>query len=219
MFAGPLSESLLGKAQGRGLVEISVHNFRDLSRDKHRKVDDKPFGGGAGMLLKVEPIYNTLKKLGAITKPKKGAKPYVIYLSPQGKTLNQTIAKRLSKKNRLILICGHYEGIDERAMRWVDAEISIGDFVLTGGELPAMVVSDAVCRMVPGVVKEWESVERDSFFNRALDCSQYTRPKEFLGMKVPRVLLSGNHKDIECWRSEDSIANTRKKRPDLAKNF
>ena len=139
----------------------------------------------------------------------------MVYLSPQGKTLSQSVANELAEKERLVLICGHYEGIDERAMRWVDREISIGDYVLTGGELPAMVLVDTVSRLVPGVVKERESIEKDSFFFQGLDCSQYTRPKEFLGMKVPEVLMSGDHKEIESWRRKDSMENTLKKRPDL----
>lgn len=232
MFSGPFQESLVGKAQSKGLVQIQIHDLRNFTVDKHRKVDDKPFGGGRGMLLKVEPIFNALKQLSVepspAAKPKKRLgkdgiskkqareeRPFVIHLSPQGKTLNHSLARQLSTKKHLILICGRYEGIDERAMRWVDAEISIGDYVLTGGELPAMVLVDAVARLVPGVVKEWESVQKDSFFDPLLDCSQYTRPANFLGMKVPQILLSGNHREIERWRKENSLLNTFKKRPDL----
>jgi tRNA (guanine37-N1)-methyltransferase len=216
MFRGPLSESLIGKAQDKGLVQIRVHDLRDYSTDpKHRKVDDKQFGGGAGMLLKVEPIYNALKALcGDLENPE--TKPHVVYLSPQGKVLDNNSALRLSGKKHLVLLCGHYEGIDERAFRWIDEEVSIGNYVLTGGELPAMVLTDAVCRMVPGVVKEWESVRNDSFFGRSLlDHAQYTRPAEFMGMKVPETLVSGNHGAIEEWRRKSSLDNTLRKRPEL----
>lgn len=216
MFRGPLSESLIGKAQDKGLVQIRVHDLRDYSTDpKHRKVDDKQFGGGAGMLLKVEPIYNALKALcGDLENPE--TKPHVVYLSPQGKVLDNPSAMRLSGKKHLVLLCGHYEGIDERAFRWIDEEVSIGNYVLTGGELPAMVLTDAVCRMVPGVVKEWESVRNDSFFGRSLlDHAQYTRPAEFMGMKVPETLVSGNHGAIEEWRRKSSLDNTLRKRPEL----
>lgn len=216
MFAGPFSESLIAKARQKNLVDIRIHDLRDFSQDKHRKVDDKPFGGGAGMLIKIEPIYNALKKLGRVLSRKK-SKPWVVYLSPQGRKLDQAAALELVRKKHLILICGHYEGIDERAARWIDEEISIGDFVLTGGEIPAMALTDAVCRMVPGVVKERASIENDSFYSGRLDCSHYTRPVEFKGMKVPPVLLGGNHKEIEEWRRRSSEENTQAKRPDLRK--
>lgn len=212
MFSGPLSESLLGRAQDKGLVRIEVHDLRNFTKDKHRKVDDKPFGGESGMLLQVEPIFKALKALSKNFK----ARPYVIYLSPQGKTLDNAAALELSEKKRMVLIAGHYEGIDERAMKWVDREVSIGDYVLTGGELPAMVLIDAVCRMVPGVVKEKASVENDSFFKSPfLDHSHYTRPSDFLGMKVPEILVSGNHKAVAEWRLKSSLQNTVNKRPDL----
>ena len=209
-----LSESLVGKALAKGLVSVRVHNLRDYAADKHHQADDKPFGGGAGMVLKVEPIYSAIKTLSG---KKYGAKPYVLYLSPQGTVLNQKCAMDLSARQRIILLCGHYEGIDERAMRWIDAEISIGDYVLTGGELPAMVLIDSVMRMVPGVVKERSSVENDSFFKRGLDHSHYTRPEKFKRLAVPKVLLSGNHKAIAQWREINAAENTRKKRPDLLK--
>lgn len=217
MFSGPFNHSLLEKAQAKGLIDIQIRNLRDFSTDKHHTVDDKPFGGGSGMVLKVEPIFRALTALLGTEPAEKKRSRSVIYLSPQGRKLTQRKAKQLSKKNHLILICGHYEGIDERAMQWIDEEISIGDYVLTGGELPAMVLTDTVCRLVPGVVKEWASVENDSFFNRLLDCSQYTRPAEFLGMKVPEVLLSGDHKKIESWKMSSAAQNTLKKRPDIVK--
>jgi len=218
MFCGPLSESLLGKARSKGLVNINVHDLRGFTQDKHHQVDDRQFGGGSGMLLKVEPLFNALKSLYPDLENEKETedKPHIIYLSPQGKLLSNDKAVGLSKKKRLILVCGHYEGIDDRAMRWIDEEISIGDYVLTGGEIPAMAVADAVCRMVPGVVKEWESVENDSFYKSSLlDHSNYTRPSEFMGMKVPETLLSGNHKEIRMWRLKNSIQNTLNKRPEL----
>ena len=213
MFDGPLGESLLEKARAKGILKIRVVNLRDFSKDKHRKADDRIFGGGSGMLLQAEPIWRALKKLGAFGKAKD--RPTVIYLSPQGERLTQGIVKDLARPKRLVLICGRYEGIDERVMAWVDREISIGDYVLTGGEIPAMALVDALARMVPGVVKERESVEKDSFFDGKLDCSHYSRPAEFKGMKVPAVLLSGNHKAIEEWRKKDALEKTAKKRPDL----
>lgn len=217
MFSGVLSASLLGKAQAKGLLDIRVHNLRDFSEDqKHHKVDDKQFGGGAGMLLKPEPIYRALQHLGAL--PDQPKKPWVIFMSPQGRPFSHSVALELSRKERLVILCGHYEGVDERVMAWVDEEISMGDFVLTGGEIPAMALTDAVSRLVPGVVKEWQSVENDSFFGGLLDHSHYTRPPEFMGMKVPDVLLSGDHQEIASWRMEDSLRNTRVKRPDLLSN-
>ncbi|MBI2915796.1 MAG: tRNA (guanosine(37)-N1)-methyltransferase TrmD [Elusimicrobia bacterium] len=212
MFEGPFNESLLKKAQEKGLIEIRTRSLRDFTADKHKQVDDKQFGGGAGMVLKVEPLFQALQELSVSSAPKK---PWVIYLSPQGKTLTQKKALELSRKNHMILLCGHYEGIDERAMEWVDEEISIGDYVLTGGELPAMVLIDTVSRLIPGVVKEQESIENDSFFKPALDHSHYTRPSEFLGRQVPEVLLSGNHREIADWRKQSSFSNTTKKRPEL----
>lgn len=215
MFRGPFEESLIGKAQKNGLIEIRIHNLRDFTTDKHRQADDKQFGGGVGMVLKVEPIFKAIKKMSESSEKKSGSKPWVIYLSPQGRTLNQQVALDLSNKKHLILLCGHYEGIDERAMEWIDEEISIGDYVLTGGELPAMVFTDAVCRLVPGVVKEWKSIENDSFFGSALDHAHYTRPAKFKNLNVPETLLSGHHREIEKWRSRSSFQNTLTKRPDL----
>jgi tRNA (guanine37-N1)-methyltransferase len=215
MFDSPLGESLLQKAQAKGLLKIRVIDLRKFSKDKHRKVDDKIFGGGSGMLLQVEPIWRALKKLGALGPA--SLRPTVVYLSPQGERLTQKIVKDLAAEKRLVFLCGRYEGIDERVMSWVDREISIGDYVLTGGEIPAMVLMDSLARMVPGVVKERESVENDSFYDGRgrLDCSHYSRPAEFLGLKVPEVLLSGNHKAIEAWRKKDALEKTERKRPDL----
>src|SRR5262245_60881060 len=214
MFTGPLTESLLGKARESGLVDLRIHNLRDFSTDaRHHSVDDRPFGGGAGMVLQPEPVYRALRHIQASHRGKD--KPYVIYLSPQGNVLTQRNAQALSERPWLVFICGHYEGIDERLMRWVDAEVSIGDYVLTGGELPAMVLADVVLRLVPGVVKEAESIQNDSFQARRLDHPQYTRPAVWRGKKVPEVLLSGNHDKIRAWRQEQAQNATLKKRPDL----
>src|SRR5579864_6172690 len=184
MFEGPLSESLLGRARARGVIEVRIHNLRDWSAGaRHRSVDDRSYGGGPGMVIQAEPIckaLEALKKDGAKIFGKK-AKPHVVYLSPQGRVLRQALVGRLARRPWLILLCGHYEGIDERAMRWIDEEISIGDYVLTGGELPAMVVAEAVMRLVPGVVKEADSVSNDSFQNGGLDFPHYTRPAVWRG--------------------------------------
>jgi tRNA (guanine37-N1)-methyltransferase len=215
MFAGPFNESLLGRAQEAGLVKIRVHNLRTWSDDsRHQKVDDRPYGGGAGMVFRPEPIYRALKDLGALKKDS-----WVIYLSPQGETLGQKMAERLAKKKKIVLLCGHYEGIDERIMRYVDQEVSIGDFVLTGGELPAMVLVDAVVRLVPGVVGDPESIKNESFSTGILDYPHYTRPNAWRGQKVPDVLLSGNHREIEKWRKNAAIRQTKLKRPKLLKTI
>jgi tRNA (guanine37-N1)-methyltransferase len=221
MFQGPFTESLIGKATKKGILQIKVTDIRSFSKDKHKKVDDKPFGGGAGMVLKMEPLYDALKSLGVKRKnsfyKNSYTKPYVIYMSPQGKTLNTEIVKKISKFKHLVFVCGHYEGIDERIINYVDEEISIGDYVLTGGEIPAMVVVDTVARMLPGIVKEESSVKNDSFYNGFLDYPHYTRPAVFRGHKVPDVLLSGDHKKISQWRRNKAYEHTRKHRPDLLK--
>lgn len=221
MFKGPLTESLIGKARQKEILKINTTDIRSFSKDKHKKVDDKPFGGGAGMVMTPEPLYDAIKSTGVKKRNNEYKnpynKPYVIYMSPQGKTLNGDIVKKLSKFKHLVILCGHYEGIDERVMDFVDDEISIGDYVLTGGELPAMVLIDCVARMIPGVVKEESSVKNDSFFNGLLDYPHYTRPAVFKGLKVPEVLLSGNHKKIEEWRRKESLERTKKRRPDLLK--
>jgi len=212
MFEGPLSASLLGKARERALIDVRVHNLRDWSTDKkHHKMDDRPYGGGPGMVLQAEPIYRALKAVRG------RRKTHVIYLSPQGQPLTQALVQKLAKYPSLVFLCGHYEGIDERAMSSVDTEISIGDYVLTGGELPAMVVADAMIRIVPGVVKEADSITNDSFQKNRLDYPHYTRPALWRGKKVPDVLLSGNHKTIAEWREKTAMAVTAKKRPDLLK--
>ena len=204
-----LDESIIGKAKEKKLIEINLINIRDFSKDKHKKVDDTPYGGGAGMVMMPDVVYDAYSSI----KDREDAK--VIYLSPQGKKLNQKEVKDLSKENHLILLCGHYEGIDQRVLdEIVDEEISIGDYVLTGGELPAMVLIDSVSRYVKGVLNE-ESIEEESFSNNLLEYPQYTRPEEFRGRKVPEVLISGHHENIKRWREEKALEVTEKKRPDL----
>ncbi|MDP3730537.1 MAG: tRNA (guanosine(37)-N1)-methyltransferase TrmD [Candidatus Omnitrophota bacterium] len=219
MFENILGESMLKIAQEKGLLEISVRNLRDWTSDAHKTADDKPFGGGPGMVMKIEPVYRALEELevtprGCNAHPRGG---HVVLLTPQGKKFDQKAAKRLVKEKRLILICGHYEGVDERIREMADEEISIGDYVLTCGELPALVVVDAVSRLIPGVLGHSGSVKSESFENSLLEYPQYTRPAEFNGMKVPDILLSGNHKNIERWRSSESLKRTLKRRPDLIK--
>ena len=212
IFNRVFKESLIGKAHAKSIIDIRIIDIRKFTHDKHRSVDDRPFGGGPGMVLKVEPVFKALTPY----RTKKGAqKPEIILLSPQGKPFEQADAKKLVRKKHLVLICGHYEGFDERIRQYIDREISIGDVVLTGGEFPAMVVVDAVSRLIPGVVKERQSIENDSFFNGRLDHPHFTRPDTFLGLKVPDVLLSGHHKNIGLWRKMMSLKNTLAKRPDL----
>jgi len=215
MFAPILDESIVRRAKNKGLVKIAVHDLRGYSDDKHRKIDDRPFGGGPGMVFKPEPVF---KAVAEIKSKLKKNKPKVILLSPQGKVLNQKLAKELSRVKNLILICGHYEGVDERVRaKLVDEEVSIGDYVLTGGELPAMVLVDAVVRLVKGVLGDENSSQSDSFYDGLLEYPQYTRPADFRGMKVPKVLLSGDHQKIAKWRREQALKVTKKKRPDLIK--
>ena len=205
-----LNQSIIGKAIEKKLININLINIRDFSKDKHKKVDDTPYGGGAGMVMKPDVVYDAYKSI-----KDKNAK--VIYMSPQGKELNQKKVEELSKESHLIILCGHYEGIDQRVLdKIVDEEISIGDYVLTGGEIPAMVLIDSVSRYVKGVLKE-ESIKEESFSNGLLEYPQYTRPEEFEGMKVPEVLLSGHHENIDKWRKEKSLEITKKKRPDILK--
>ena len=221
MFEGPLTCSLLAKAREKKILDINCSDIRSFTKDKHNTVDDRPFGGGPGMVMKPEPIYSALKSLGVKKKnslyKKPLKKPYVIYMSPQGQKLDTQKVKKLSKYGHLVLLCGHYEGIDERVMSWVDEEISIGDYVLTGGEIPAMVLIDSVARMLPDVVQDKSSVEQDSFYDGILDYPHYTRPAKFKNMKVPDVLLSGNHAEIEKWRKQQSYERTKIRRPDLLK--
>ena len=205
-----LNQSIIGKAIEKELIDINLINIRDFSKDKHKKVDDTPYGGGAGMVMKPDVVYDAYQSI-------KDRNAKVIYMSPQGKPLNQKKVEELSKENHLIILCGHYEGIDQRVLdKIVDEEISIGDYVLTGGEIPAMVLIDSVSRYVEGVLKE-ESIKEESFSNGLLEYPQYTRPEVFEGMKVPEVLLSGHHENIEKWRKEKSLEMTKKKRPDILK--
>ena len=206
----PLEESIIGRAKENKQIEINLINIRDFSKDKHKHVDDTPYGGGAGMVMKPDVVYDAYKSI-------KKEKAKVIYLTPQGKTLNQKKVEELAKEDNLILLCGHYEGIDQRAIDLIQPEeISVGDYVLTGGELPAMILIDAVSRYVDGVLSK-ESIEEESFLNGLLEYPQYTRPEVFEGMKVPEVLLSGNHQNIEKWRKEQALDITKNKRPDLLK--
>ena len=207
MFSS-LGESIIGRARENKLIEINLINIRDFSKDKHKKVDDTPYGGGAGMVIRPDVVYDAYNSI-----KNKDAK--VIYMSPKGKVLNQEKVKQLSNQKHLIIICGHYEGIDQRVLdEIVDEEISIGDYVLTGGELPAMVLIDSVSRYVKGVLND-ESTSEESFSNNLLEYPHYTRPEEFRGKKVPEVLISGHHKNIKKWREEKSIEITRNNRPDL----
>lgn len=214
MIEGPLNESILRRGREKGLLNVSVRNIRDYTEDRHKTADDSPYGGGAGMVLKPEPIF---KAFEALKRERPGEDLLTILLSPQGSLLDQKRAEQLSgEKRTIVLLCGHYEAIDERVIdSLVDEELSIGDYVLTGGELAALVVIDAAARLLPGVLGDEESSCRDSFGNGLLDHPHYTRPPEFKGMKVPDVLLSGNHAEIEKWRRREALRATLLKRPDL----
>jgi len=210
MFNNVMKESIIGRAINDGFVEINPVNIRDYTENKHNRVDDYPYGGGAGMVMQAQPIYDAYKSVAGEDK----SIP-VIYMSPQGKQFTQKIAKDLALNDRVIILCGHYEGVDERVLEEiVTEEISIGDYVLTGGELPAMVVIDTVSRLIPGVLAE-DSTKEESFSEGLLEYPQYTRPIEFMGKKVPEILLSGHHANIRKWREEESYKRTLKKRPDL----
>jgi tRNA (guanine37-N1)-methyltransferase len=209
MFESPLSESLLGRAIERGLIDVRLHDIRDATTDKHRQVDDESYGGGPGMVMKPEPIFAAVEALGE--GPKR-----VMLLSPAGRRLDQALVRALADEPRLVLVCGRYEGVDERVAQGLPAEeVSIGDYVLSGGEVPALVLIEAVTRLVPGVIGKDESHEHDSFEDGILDHPHYTRPPEFRGLAVPEVLLSGNHAEIERWRREAALEKTRRVRPDL----
>src|SRR5882672_4707886 len=209
MFAGPLDESIVKRARAAGLLDLSIHNLREYTHDRHRTVDDKPFGGGPGMLLKPEPIFEAVEHLAR-------AETRVILLSPAGRKFDQSRGRELALQTHLLLICGSYEGFDERVREaLVDDELSIGDYVLTNGGLPAMVIIDAVTRLLPGALGDDESARDESFSQSLLEYPHYTRPAEFRGMKVPEVLLSGHHAEIEKWRAEQARERTMKRRPDL----
>jgi len=204
---------VLGRALDNNIIDMEVKNIRDYSLNKHKKVDDEIYGGGAGMLMTPQPIYDALQDV-------KDENSLVIYMSPQGKVLNQEICKELAEYDNLVLLCGHYEGIDSRITNnYVDMELSIGDYVMTGGELGALVVMDSVSRMIPGVLGNDESASTDSHYNMLLQHDVYTRPREFNGLVVPHVLLSGDHKKVAEWRYENSIKNTKEKRPDIYKKY
>lgn len=211
-----LSESIVGRARKKGAIEIYCHQIRDYTKDKHRRVDDIPYGGGMGMVMQAEPIYNCFKAVCE----QLGKKPHTIYMTPKGNVFTQKRAVELSKINNLFILCGHYEGVDQRILdKIVDEEISIGDYVLTGGELPAAVITDAVARMCDGVLTSSECFEDESHFNGLLEYPQYTRPEVWDGKNVPSVLLSGHHKNIADWRLEKSLELTREKRPDMYKSY
>jgi tRNA (guanine37-N1)-methyltransferase len=211
MFAGPLDESIIMRARKKGLLDLQIHDLRNWTHDRHKTVDDRPFGGGPGMLMKPEPLFEAVESL-----KREGTK--VILLSPCGRKFSQEIARELSQEKDLLFVTGHYEGFDERVREsLVDDELSIGDYVLTNGALPAMVVIDAVARLLPGVLGDDESSHDESFSAGLLEYPQYTRPAEFRGMKVPDILVSGNHAEIEKWRREQAKTRTKEKRPDLLK--
>ena len=217
MVMNGLNESIIGRAMGNGLLTINPVNIRDYSNDKHGHVDDYPYGGGAGMVMKAAPVYDCYN---AICEKLGGKKPRVLFMSPKGKTFNQQMAIDLSKEEDIIFLCGHYEGIDQRVLDLiVTDEVSLGDFVLTGGELPAMVMIDAISRHIKGVLNNEDSAVTESFTDDLLEHPQYTRPETFMDMKVPEVLLSGNHKKINEWRYEQSLKETKEKRPDLYEKF
>jgi tRNA (guanine37-N1)-methyltransferase len=215
LIHSPLQHSILKRAQAKGLVDIQVHNIRDYSRDKHKSVDDTPYGGGAGMVMRIEPIAACIRAL-------ESEREYdeIIYLTPDGETLNQQIANSLSLKGNLILLAGHYKGIDQRIRdMFITREISVGDYVLSGGELPALVLTDAIVRLIPGVLNDETSALSDSFMNGLLDAPVYTRPAEFEGKVIPEILLSGHFGKIDAWRDGESLEKTRVRRPDLYKKY
>ena len=212
MIQDGLNTSIIGRAMEKGLISLATTDIRDYSTNKHHKVDDYPYGGAAGMVMQAEPVYGAWKAVS----DKIGYRPRVIYLTPQGSVFNQTIAEDLAKEKDLVFLCGHYEGIDERVLEEVVTDyLSIGDYVLTGGELPAMVMIDAISRLVPGVLNNDESAQFESFQDNLLEYPQYSRPEEWNGKKVPPVLLSGHHANIEKWRREQSVIRTAQRRPDL----
>lgn len=210
-----LDESIIGRARKNGIIEIDTINIRDFTHDKHNRVDDAPYGGGMGMLMQTQPIYDCFASLCS----EDGKKPHLIYMSAQGKTLTQKRVKELSQLPNIAILCGHYEGVDERIIEEiVDEEISIGDYVLTGGELPALILSDSIARMIDGVLPNDEAKELESHYSGLLEYPQYTRPPEWHGRKVPDILLSGHHENIDKWRREKSLERTLERRPDMLKS-
>ena len=215
MFEAVLGDSIIKRAREKGLVELNFINIRDFSKNKHKKTDEYPYSGGGGMIMTPQPIYDAYMSVVEGL----SYKPLTIYMSPCGRVFNQQVAKEFSEIEHIVIICGHYEGIDQRIIdKIVDMEVSLGDFVLTGGEIPAMAVIDSVCRLVPGVLSEQSSYENESHYNGLLEYPQYTRPEEFMGMRVPDILLSGHHAKIEEWKRQQSLLMTKKKRPDMLKN-
>lgn len=213
MFYGAMSESILGRAQEQGLLEISIHDIRNFSQSKHNNVDDYPFGGGPGMVMQAEPIWAAVQSVTALSY---GARPArVILTTPAGKPFTQQMAKEFAAEEHIVIVCGHYEGIDERVSDVFTDEVSIGDFVLTGGELPAMVIVDATSRFIPGVLGDAESASGDSFYDGILDYPHYTRPRQWRGINVPEVLVSGDHEKIRVWRRTEALRRTALRRPDL----
>ena len=215
MCEGVLSGSIIGRARENNLVEIHCHNIRDYTQDKHKRVDDMPYGGGTGMVMQTQPIYDCFTAVCEQSEQR----PHTIFMSPQGKTLTQSRICELSKMNNIAILCGHYEGVDERIIEEiVDEEISIGDYVLTGGEIPAMVLADSISRMLPDVLSSDEAYQNESHYNSLLEHPQYTRPFEWQGKKVPEVLISGHHANVEKWKRECSLERTFKRRPDMLEN-
>ena len=226
MFKGVLCESMLKIALKKKLVKINVHNLRKWTNDKHRTADDKPYGGGAGMVIKVEPVFRALTEIlgrnkidALLNKRKLSESTKIILLTPKGKKYNQKVAKKFSKLKHITLVCGHYEGFDERIRKLVTDEVSVGDYIMTGGEIPAMAIIDSVARLIPGVLGDSTSTKYESFENNLLEYPHYTRPREFEKMKVPDILLSGNHKNISDWRQKEAISNTKKRRKDMFKKI
>ncbi|MBI5643892.1 MAG: tRNA (guanosine(37)-N1)-methyltransferase TrmD [Deltaproteobacteria bacterium] len=209
-FDSPLRQSIIGKAIEKGILEVKTHNIRDYAQDKHKTTDDYPYGGGHGMVMKIEPLVRALEAVAA-----EGPRPKVILTSPQGVPFNHALATELIAEERVAIICGRYEGVDERIKEFIDIEVSVGDYILTGGEIPALIIMDSVGRLIPGVLGEPVSKERDSFSDGLLEYPQYTRPEEWRGLRVPDILLSGNHGEIEKWRRRQSIERTCLRRPDL----
>lgn len=213
LLRGPLDESIIKRSVEKKLVEFFIHDLREYSSDKHHRVDDYPYGGGPGMIMKPEPIFGCIE---AVIEKFNLASSEIIFLTPQGKKFSQVKAKELALRENLVLLCGHYKGVDERVRDyWGMDEVSIGDYVLTGGELPALVIIDAVIRLIPGVISDLESAKTDSFYQGTLDCPYYTRPEIFRGMAVPEILLSGNHAEIDNWRKQEAFQRTLKIRPEL----
>ena len=216
LFRSVLGESIVGRARKAGKIDVSCRQIREYTQDKHRRVDDTPYGGGMGMVMQCEPIYNCYK---AVCEDM-GAKPHTIYMSPKGKTLTEQRAAELSKMDNILIICGHYEGVDQRVLdKIIDEEISIGDYVLTGGELPALVLTDSIARLCPGVLSDDSCFTKESFYDGLLEYPHYTRPEIWEGESVPPVLLTGHHKNIEEWRHEQSLIITKKRRPEMYEKY